>query len=52
MTDQEERECALREADRMQIQASEMRQLGFLELARWLKKNADNALKWAAREGK
>jgi len=50
MSDLEQRERALREADRMNILASQYRQLGFKELARYLKKNAENALKWAARK--
>ena len=49
MTDAEEREWALTEADRMTILASAYKQLGFKELARWLKTQADGALKWAAR---
>ena len=49
MTDAEEREAALRQADLDNIRASEARQLGFREYARWLKANADAALKFAAR---
>jgi hypothetical protein len=49
MTDEEEREWALKEADRMRIMASQVKQCGFIEYARWLRKNADNAMKWAAR---
>ena len=50
MNDSEQREFALREADRMRIMASEMKQCGFSELARFLQKNADAAMKWAARK--
>lgn len=49
MTDSEQRDFALRESDRYRIMASEMAQLGFKEYARWLRKNAENAMKWAAR---
>ena len=50
MTDSEEREAALRQSDLDAIRASEMRQLGFKELATFLKQNSDAALKWAARK--
>jgi hypothetical protein len=40
---------ALNEADRYRILASEYNQLGFKELARWLRKNADAAMKWGAK---
>lgn len=49
VTDHEEREFALREADRMKILASQYRQLGFKELARHLDTNADRAREWAVR---
>jgi hypothetical protein len=49
MTDEEERDAALKCADEMRIKASEYRQMGFKELASWLRKNADAAMKWAAR---
>ena len=49
MTDEEAREFALRESDRMKILASEYRQMEFKELARWMQKNAEGALRWAAR---
>lgn len=49
MSDEEIREFALREADRMRILSSEMRQSGFLQLAKFLNKNADKAMKWVAR---
>ncbi len=49
MSDLEQREFALREADRMRIEASIMRQLGFKALARFLQNNADCAMRWAAR---
>lgn len=52
MSDSEQREAALREADRMRILASQYKQLGFKELARFLNKNAEAALKWAARPQK
>lgn len=48
MTDHERAEWALTEADAMKIKASEARQMGFKELARWLDKNADAARRWAA----
>ena len=41
-------ERALDEADRMRIEASRMRQLGFKEIARFLDSNANAAMKWAA----
>lgn len=47
MTKSEEAEAALRESDRMRIQASQYRQLGFYTLARWINQNADAALKFA-----
>ena len=49
MTDERQREAALDEANRMRVMASQMKQLGFTELARFLKKNADDAMKWASR---
>lgn len=50
MGDQEQRELALEEASRMRINASRLQQMGFTETARWLRKNADAAMKWAARK--
>lgn len=50
MSDDKQRETALDEADRMRVLASEARQLGFRELARFLIRNADAAMKWAARK--
>jgi hypothetical protein len=52
MTDDEEREFALREADRMRVLASQYRQLGFPVLSAWLRQNADAALRWAGRKRK
>jgi hypothetical protein len=49
MTDAEEREAALRYHDEAIIEASRVKQMGFAELAKWMRKNADAALKWAAR---
>lgn len=49
LTEQEQWDRALAESDRMRIEASKYRQLGFPELARFLNKQADAALKWAAR---
>lgn len=49
MTDEQEREFALDEANRYRIMASEYAQMGLKELARWLRRNADQAMKWAAR---
>lgn len=40
-------EYALRESNRMRILASQYRQMGFRELSRWMRKNADAALRWA-----
>ena len=50
--DERQRELALDEASRMRVLASEMRQMGFIETARFLQKNADAAMKWAGRKGK
>ena len=50
MTDAAQREYALKESDRMRILASQYRQMGFKELSRWLRKNADDAMKWAGRK--
>ena len=50
MTDKEQREFALREADRYRIWASQLQQIGAVEYARFLRKNADAAMKWAARK--
>lgn len=47
--DEQQREFALDEAGRMRVLASTYSQLGLRELARFLKKNADDAMKWAAR---
>ena len=44
-------ELALDEASKMRILASQMKQLGLLEVARFLKRNADAAMKWAAKTG-
>ena len=41
---------ALKCSDEMKIKASQYRQMGFPALARDLEKNADAALKWAARK--
>jgi hypothetical protein len=46
----DQEEFLLREHDRLKIDASHMRQLEFLELSRWLNKNADAALKLASDE--
>lgn len=43
-------ESALNLADQMMIQSSQYRQMGFLELARFLKLQAIAARKWAARQ--
>jgi hypothetical protein len=48
MTEPEAKEIALVESDRMRIQASIYRQMGFKELARFLDKNAEAALKFAS----
>ena len=50
IADEARREFALKEADRMRILASQYRQMGFKELARWLRKNADDAMKWVGRK--
>lgn len=47
-SDIEQANRALREADRMAILASEMRQMGFTEIAKFLRENSRKALKWAA----
>lgn len=52
MTSEPQSERALNEADRMRIEASHAEQLGFKELARFLRKNADDAMKWASDVGK
>lgn len=49
MTDGKQREFALSKAGRMRMLASELKQMGFKETARFLAKNADAAMKWAAR---
>ena len=49
MNDASAREFALKESDKMRILASEYRQLGLKELARFLEKNANNALLWSQR---
>jgi len=50
MTDEQERDATLRCADEMIIKASEYRQMGFPELAKYLKENAQAARKWAVRK--
>lgn len=50
VTDEQDREFALREADRMRIWASRLKQIGAVEYARFLRRNADDAMKWAARK--
>lgn len=52
MSDEKQREFALNEAGRMRVLASELRQMGFIETARFLMKNADAAMKWAGRKDK
>lgn len=49
MTRSEEIDAALETASRCRLQASRAKQLGFIEFARWLNKNAGNAESWAAR---
>lgn len=44
MMDHDEREVALREADRMTIEASHAKQMGFVALAAFLRDNAKKAL--------
>ena len=48
MPNEQDQDRALRESDRMRILASEYKQMGFKELAKWLRKNADAAMKWSA----
>ena len=48
---EEQRELALREADRMRLLAGQYKQYGFVELAQFLRKSADAAMKWAAGGG-
>lgn len=43
-------ERALTVADEMAVRASQMRQMGFKELARWLDKNAAAARRWATQQ--
>ena len=50
MTDEEQREAALDFVFEQRIKASEYRQMGCKELARWMQKNADAAFKWATRK--
>lgn len=50
MSNESKAEAALKESDRMRIEASQAKQLGFKELARFLNKQADAALKWASKE--
>ena len=50
MMDLEQRESALRYADEQRIYASHIAQMGFKKLAAWIRKNADAAMKWAARK--
>ena len=50
MPEKEKIEWALDEADRMRVAASQYRQLGFIELARFLRKNADDARRRAAKK--
>lgn len=50
MTDAEQRERALDEASRMRMLASRYRQMGVKALARFLKENADAAMKWSGLE--
>ena len=40
-------EFTLRQADDMRVEASRQEQMGFKETARFLRKNADAALRWA-----
>jgi hypothetical protein len=47
VTHDEAIDFALREADRLTIEASHARQLGFRELARWLRAQAAGAREWA-----
>lgn len=50
MTDEQEREAALRQSDRDFLESGRMKQLGFKALSAFLKKNAMDALKWAGRK--
>ncbi len=43
-----ESDLALDYADEAKIKASEYKQIGFKELAKWLNKNADEARSWAS----
>lgn len=50
MTTTTQQDRALDLAAEMEIKASQARQMGFTETAKWLKRNADLARKWAATE--
>jgi len=47
VTPEQEAEIALREADRLAVEASHAKQLGFRHLAAELRRSVDAARKWA-----
>lgn len=47
--DEEQRMRAILESERMAILASQYRQMGFLELAKFVSRNSKAAFKWATR---